>query len=76
MSHPVDLNVAREKLEELVLSLQPGDEILLTQDGQTVARLTLPEKPERKGPVPGLGKGMLTIINDDDSHLEDFKDYM
>lgn len=33
-----------------------------------------PEK--RLRPAPGLGKGMLTIISDDDDHLKDFAEYM
>ena len=35
---------------------------------------TPPEK--RKTPVPGLAKGMLTVPDDFDAPLDDFKDYM
>lgn len=75
MSHRIDLKMAREHLEELVLSLKPGDEIILTQNGNTVARIA-PAPAHANQCLPGLGKGLLTIIRDDDTHLEDFKDYM
>ena len=29
-----------------------------------------------KRPAPGLGKGMITIISDDEEHLKDFSGYM
>jgi hypothetical protein len=40
-----------------------------------VAKLssTLGEEPR---PMPGRGRGMLTIIADDDDHLKDFAEYM
>ena len=31
------------------------------------------DRPARK---PGFAKGVLTIVADDEEHLEDFKDYM
>ncbi len=75
MSQMIDLKNAREHLEELVLSLKPGDEIILTQDGTTVGRILPTPAPPRERKA-GLGKGLLTIIRDDDSHLEDFAEYM
>jgi hypothetical protein len=27
-------------------------------------------------PPPGLGKGYITIVSDDDEHLKDFEEYM
>jgi hypothetical protein len=27
-------------------------------------------------PMPGRAKGMLTILTEDDEHLDDFKEYM
>ncbi len=74
MSHTINLKKAREHLEELVLALKPGDEIILTQDGKTVGKIV--NNVGDNNCRPGLGVGLLSIINDDDSHLEDFKDYM
>ncbi len=63
-------------LPELLDSLAPGDEVILTRDHQPVAKL-VSEKPRGRMPrVPGLGRGMITIISDDEDHLKDFAEYM
>jgi len=63
-------------LPELLDSLRPGDEVILTRNHQPVAKLVSEKSPERKPRVPGLGKGMITIISDDEDHLKDFAEYM
>jgi antitoxin (DNA-binding transcriptional repressor) of toxin-antitoxin stability system len=63
-------------LPELLDTLAPGDEVILTRNHQPVAKLVSEKQPERKPRVPGLGKGMITIISDDEDHLIDFADYM
>ena len=63
-------------LPELLDSLAPGDEVILTRNHQPVAKLVSEKPPERKPRVPGLGKGMITIISDDEDHLKDFAEYM
>jgi antitoxin (DNA-binding transcriptional repressor) of toxin-antitoxin stability system len=63
-------------LPELLDSLAPGDEVILTRNQQPVAKLVSEQAPERKPRVPGLGRGMVTIVSDDDDHLRDFAEYM
>lgn len=63
-------------LPELLDSLLPGDEVILTRDHRPVAKLVSEARPEQKPRVPGLGKGMISIIADDDDHLRDFAEYM
>jgi antitoxin (DNA-binding transcriptional repressor) of toxin-antitoxin stability system len=55
--------------------LAPGEEVAITENNRTVAKLIAPlvEKPR---PIPGRGKGALTINAEDDEHLEDFKEYI
>jgi antitoxin (DNA-binding transcriptional repressor) of toxin-antitoxin stability system len=65
-------------LPELLDSLTPGDEVILTRNQQTVAKLVteyLKQQPKQR-PGPGLCKGMITIISDDDEHLNDFEEYL
>ena len=62
------------RLAEIVDKLSPGEEIVLTRDHRPVARLIGAKRPPRPG--PGLGKGMITIVADDDEHLKDFAEYM
>ncbi len=63
-------------LPELLDSLSPGDEVILTRNQRTVAKLISEKPPEPKFRVAGLGKGMITIVSDDDEHLEHFTEYM
>ena len=65
-------------LPELLARLTPGDEVILTRNQQPVAKLVSePPKPQLKQrPEPGLGKGMITIVSDDEEHLQDFAEYM
>jgi antitoxin (DNA-binding transcriptional repressor) of toxin-antitoxin stability system len=63
------------RLAEIVKKLSPGEEFVLTQNNHPVARLVggAAEKPQ---PIPGRGRGMLTVIAEDDDHLKDFAEYM
>jgi antitoxin (DNA-binding transcriptional repressor) of toxin-antitoxin stability system len=71
----VTLQEAQAKLPELIHNLTPGDELVITENSQPVATLAAPptQKPQ---PMLGRCKGMLTILAEDDEHLEDFKEYM
>jgi prevent-host-death family protein len=69
------LEQAEGHLAEIIEQLQPGEEVVLTRNNRPVARL-VGERAEKPHPVPGRGKGMLTIISEDDEHLKDFAEYM
>jgi prevent-host-death family protein len=71
----VTIQEAQAKLPDLIHKLTPGDDVVITENSQPVAKLvaTLSEKPR---PVPGRCKGMLTILVEDGEHLRDFKEYM
>ena len=71
----VTIEEAHDKLKELIHNLGPGDEVLITENDRPVAKL-VPAPPERPRPLPGRCKGMLTIIVEDEEHLEHFKEYM
>jgi prevent-host-death family protein len=66
---------AEGRLAEIIEQLQPGEEVVLTRNNRPVARL-VGEGAEKPHPVPGRGKGMLTVISEDDEHLKDFAEYM
>lgn len=71
----VTIQEAQSKLADLIHNLSPGDEVVITENNQPVAKLvvSLAQKPR---PLPGRGIGMLTILVEDDEHLEHFKEYM
>jgi prevent-host-death family protein len=72
----VTLEEAQAHLAELIERLQPGESLLITRSEKPVARLTAEESPQRKPRQPGICKGMLTIVTDDDEHLKDFAEYV
>ena len=64
-------------LPELLDSLTPGDEVILTRNQQPVAKLLVPPPaPQRQPRLPGNCKGMITLLVEDDEHLKDFEEYM
>ena len=74
----VTIQEAQAKLPDLIHNLSPGDEVVITENNQPVAKL-VSEKPKAKPglrPPPGLGKGLITIVSDDAEHLNDFAEYM
>lgn len=71
----VSIDVAQAKLRELIAKVGPDDVVVITQDQRPVAKLVSSRAPKQR-PGPGLCKGMMTIVSDDDEHLEDFKEYM
>ena len=74
----ITLDEAQAKLPELVHQLTPGEVLVITENDRPVARLVSEVEPAKSGlrPPPGLGKGYLTVIADDDEHLTDFAEYM
>ena len=64
------------RLRELIATLQPGEELQITDGDQAVARLVAEPTGRRKPRQTGSAVGKLVIVSDDDEHLRDFQDYM
>ena len=73
----VNLAHAKAHFSELLDKVEAGEEVVITENQQPIAKLVSepPPKP-RLRPAPGLGKGIITILSDDDEHLKDFAEYM
>ncbi|MBV8609682.1 MAG: DUF2281 domain-containing protein [Singulisphaera sp.] len=72
----VTIQEAQSKLTELIHRLSPGEEVVITENDQPVARLvaTIPSRPIRKlGTLKGT---VLYMAPDFDAPLEEFKEYM
>jgi len=74
MHTTIGIDEAGLKLKDIIAHLGPDDEVVITQNSLPIARLIAPAKTAQ--PKFGGCKGMLTIVHDDDEHLEDFKEYM
>jgi len=75
MNKIIDIDTDHTTLIELVAGLQPDDEVVIVRNHKPVAKLvpTFEDRPRRK---PGNCKGMITILVEDDEHLEGFEEYM
>jgi antitoxin (DNA-binding transcriptional repressor) of toxin-antitoxin stability system len=73
----ITIQEAQTRLSELIHRLTPGEEVIITENDQPVARLTLTAPPERKPRQPGTLRGtVLYMAPDFDAPLDDFKEYM
>jgi len=71
----VTIQEAQAKLPELIRKLQPGEEVAIVENNETVAKL-MASPTNKPGPVAGRCKGMLTVLAEDEEHLQHFKEYM
>ncbi|HEX5471294.1 MAG TPA: hypothetical protein VFW73_05380 [Lacipirellulaceae bacterium] len=73
---PLTIEQAQATLADLIHTLAPGEEVVIIENNQPVAKLVSEKPAVRQRPAPGLCKGMITIVADDDDHLKDFAEYM
>ncbi len=72
----ISIQEAQAHLRELIAGMQPGEELLITQQDQPVARLVAESAKQRRPRKPGSAIGRLEIVEDDEAHLDDFSEYM
>jgi antitoxin (DNA-binding transcriptional repressor) of toxin-antitoxin stability system len=72
----ISLIDAQQNLPAIISGLQPGEAVQIIQGDRPIARLTLESPKIRQPRIPGSAIGTLTIVADDDAHLEGFGDYM
>lgn len=68
----INIAEASKHLHDLIEAALTGEEIVITKDERPVVKL-VPVKRRRRA---GSAKGLITISEDFDEPLEDFKDYM
>lgn len=74
----ISLHDAQAGLADLIHRLNPGDEIVIEENGQAIARLLpleppLPPQPRKPGTLRGT---VLYMAPDFDAPLEEFREYM
>jgi len=73
----ISIEEAQAKLPDLIHRLQSGDELVITENNQPVARLVhTAAEPLQKPRQPGILRGSVYMAPDFDAPLEDFRDYM
>jgi prevent-host-death family protein len=69
-----NISTAKSHLSELIQEAMLGHDVVIARDNQPLVKLIAyhPTNVQRK---LGTAKGMITISDDFDAPLEDFKDY-
>jgi prevent-host-death family protein len=73
--HQVDIEEAKAHWPDLIETAIRGIEVVITQDNQPVVKL-VPLALSKPQPRFGSAAGLITMSEDFDAPLEDFKDYM
>jgi prevent-host-death family protein len=71
----ITVSEASQNLPELIAAALSGEEIVIMQENQPVVKL-IPVTPVKRRPQFGSAKGLVTISDDFDEPLEEFKEYM
>ena len=72
----ISIQEAQSRLSDLIHNLSPGDELVITENNQPVARLSRSEPKTRWPCKAGSEKGKIWMAPDFDAPLEEFKEYM
>jgi prevent-host-death family protein len=77
VSSTITVKEAQARLKDLIDKLAPGEEIIITDHQQPVAKLVGARAACPTRPAPGLGKGsVLYMAPDFDEPMEEFKEYI
>jgi prevent-host-death family protein len=76
MSRTLSLAEAQPKLSEIVEAMSPGEELVLTTDGEPVAVVTRPSRTQWPSEPGSARDRSFWMAPDFDAPLDDFKEYM
>lgn len=71
----IDINQALQQIHQLLENASLGAEILITKNDLPMVKLVSPYPQPKRLPLFGSDKGKISITDDFDEPLEDFKDY-
>jgi antitoxin (DNA-binding transcriptional repressor) of toxin-antitoxin stability system len=72
----VTLQEAQSRLPDLIHNMIPGEELVITENDEPVAKLSRTPPKTRQPSKPGSAKGKIWMAPDFDAPLEDFEEYM
>lgn len=72
--HAIDVSQAQARLAELVQEAARGEEVILTEGGEPVARI-VPIAPAQGPREFGSARGLIHMAEDFDAPLQDFQEY-
>jgi antitoxin (DNA-binding transcriptional repressor) of toxin-antitoxin stability system len=72
----VTLEEAQQRLAQLIEELHPGEEVVITRDGQPWAQVRKADRQSWPCKAGSYRKAEFWMAPDFDAPLDDFKDYM
>ncbi|MBS0208870.1 MAG: type II toxin-antitoxin system prevent-host-death family antitoxin [Planctomycetes bacterium] len=72
----ITIQEARANLDELIHRLTPGEEVVITENNQPVAKLVATMPVPRIVPKLGTQRGSVLSMEHFDEPLDDFKEYV
>ncbi|MEC4816273.1 MAG: type II toxin-antitoxin system prevent-host-death family antitoxin [Scytonema sp. PMC 1069.18] len=72
----IDINQALTEISNLIEKAVDGKEIIITKNNQPIVKLVSIQSLSSRPPLFGSDQGLISITDDFDEPLEDFKDYM
>jgi prevent-host-death family protein len=75
MTYQVDIAEAQRRLLDLIQAAEQGEEVIITRDQQPLIQL-VPLHQQMNRPQFGSARGLITIAEDFDAPLDDFREYM
>lgn len=75
MTYQVDIAEAQRRLLDLIQAAEHGEKVIITRDHQPLIQL-VPLHHQLSRPQFGSARGLITIADDFDAPLDDFREYM
>jgi prevent-host-death family protein len=72
----ITIQEARANLDEVIHRLSPGEEVVITENDQPVAKLVATPPLPRKIPKLGSQRGSVLSMEHFDDPLDEFKEYL
>jgi antitoxin (DNA-binding transcriptional repressor) of toxin-antitoxin stability system len=73
--NPINIAEASQKLSDLIDAALRGEDVSIMKDELSIVKL-IPATSVKRRPQFGSAKGLITMSDDFDEPLEDFKEYM
>ena len=75
MTYQVDIAEAQRRFLDLVQAAEHGEEVIITREHQPLIQL-VPLHQQMHRPQFGSARGLITMADDFDAPLDDFREYM
>ena len=72
----IDINQALPQIAELIEKAVGGEEIIITKNDRPMVKLVSLQTFPKRPPLFGSDRGLISLTDDFDEPLEEFKDYM